>query len=86
MKIFFDTEFTGLHKNTTLISMGLIDENARTFYAEFSDYDKSQCDNWIKDNVIKHLKLGCKIISIPNVYGLPKCFFPQYTKEFEFKI
>ena len=56
MKIFFDTEFTGLHKNTTLISIGLVDENGRTFYAEFSDYDRSQCDNWIKDNVIYNLK------------------------------
>ena len=56
MKIFFDTEFTGLHKNTTLISVGLIDENGRTFYAEFSDYDESQCDEWIHENVIKHLK------------------------------
>ena len=56
MKIFFDTEFTGLHKNTTLISIGMVDENGRTFYAEFSDYDGSQCDNWIKDNVIYNLK------------------------------
>ena len=56
MKIFFDTEFTGLHKDTTLISIGLVDENGRTFYAEFSDYDESQCDEWIRENVIKHLK------------------------------
>lgn len=56
MKIFFDTEFTGLHKNTTLISIGLVDENDRTFYGEFSDYDKSQCDEWIKENVISNLK------------------------------
>ena len=56
MKIFFDTEFTGLHKDTTLISIGLIDENKRTFYAEFSDYDETQCDEWIHENVIKHLK------------------------------
>ncbi len=56
MKVFFDTEFTGLHKNTTLISIGLVDENGRTFYAEFSDYDDSQCDEWIHNNVIKHLK------------------------------
>ena len=56
MKIFFDTEFTGLHKNTTLISIGLIDENGRCFYAEFTDYDESQCDDWIKENVIKHLE------------------------------
>ena len=56
MKIFFDTEFTGLHKDTTLISIGLIDEYGRTFYGEFSDYDESKCDNWIRENVIKHLK------------------------------
>jgi hypothetical protein len=55
MKIFFDTEFTGLHKNTTLISIGLVDENERLFYAEFTDYDKSQCDNWIKEHVIDNL-------------------------------
>ena len=56
MKIFFDTEFTGLHKDTTLISIGLIDERGRTFYGEFSDYDESKCDDWIRENVIKHLK------------------------------
>lgn len=55
MKIFFDTEFTGLHKDTTLISIGLISEDSRTFYAELSDYEWSQCDDWIKDNVIENL-------------------------------
>lgn len=55
MKIFFDTEFTGLHKNTTLISIGCIDENGRTFYAEFNDYNKSQCNDWIQKNVIDNL-------------------------------
>lgn len=55
MKIFFDTEFTGLHKNTTLISLGMIDEFGRTFYAEFTDYDESQCDDWIKEHVINNL-------------------------------
>ena len=43
MKIFFDTEFTGLHKDTTLISIGLIDENNRSLYIELTDYDMSQC-------------------------------------------
>lgn len=57
MKIFFDTEFTGLHKNTTLISVGCVAEDGRTFYAELTDYDKKQCDDWIKENVIRHLTL-----------------------------
>lgn len=56
MKIFFDTEFTGLHKNTTLISIGMIDENKRSFYAEFIDYDETQCNDWIKENVINYLR------------------------------
>ena len=56
MKIFFDTEFTGLHKNTTLISIGCVDEAGRTFYAEFTDYDRNQCDDWIKNNVIAHMR------------------------------
>lgn len=55
MKIFFDTEFTGLHKDTTLISIGLVDEKGYTFYAELTDYDKSQCDDWINENVIANL-------------------------------
>ncbi len=55
MKIFFDTEFTGLHKNTTLISIGLISEDRRCFYAELTDYDEKQCDDWIEENVLKHL-------------------------------
>lgn len=55
IKVFFDTEFTGLHQGTTLISIGLIDENGRSFYAELMDYDRAQCDDWINDNVIAHL-------------------------------
>ena len=55
MKIFFDTEFTGLHKNTTLISIGLISEDGRQFYAELTDYNLEQCDNWIEKNVLEHL-------------------------------
>ena len=56
-KIFFDTEFTGLHQNTTLISIGLIAETGETFYAEFTDYDKSQVNDWIQENVISKLRL-----------------------------
>ena len=52
-KIFFDCEFTGLHKNTTLISIGLISDCGKTFYAEFTDY---QVDDWIRDNVISKLQ------------------------------
>lgn len=55
MKLFFDTKFTGLHKDTTLISIGIVSEDGRKFYAEFTDYNQKQCDDWIRENVIKHL-------------------------------
>lgn len=57
-KVFFDTEFTGLHQNTTLISIGLIAETGQTFYAELTDYDKSQVDDWLQENVISKLYLS----------------------------
>lgn len=57
-KIFFDTEFTGLHKSTTLISIGLVDENGNRFYAELTDYDRTQVDDWLKKNVISKLFLA----------------------------
>jgi len=57
-KIFFDTEFTGLHKKTTLISIGLVSELGETFYAELNDYDQSQVDDWIKEHVIHNLYIS----------------------------
>ena len=57
MKIFFDTEFTGLYKDNSLISIGLVTEDERTFYAELSNYDRTQCDNWVQDNVINNLHI-----------------------------
>lgn len=56
MKLFYDSEFTGLHQVTTLISIALIDEQNNYFYAEFNDYDFSQIDGWLKDNVLANLE------------------------------
>lgn len=56
--IFFDTEFTGLHKNTTLISIGLISDEGKRFYAELTDFDETQCNEWIEKNVLDNLILS----------------------------
>lgn len=52
MKLFFDMEFTGLRQDTTVISLGIVDQNGRSIYCEYVDYDKRQVDSWIKKNVI----------------------------------
>ena len=61
-KVFFDTEFTGLRQQTTLISIGLVAESGEAFYAELTDYDRTQVDNWIHDNVIKNLFIEQQVL------------------------
>ncbi len=56
-RVFFDTEFTGLHQGTTLISLGCVADSGQTFYAEFTDYDTMQVDGWLMNNVIGNLCL-----------------------------
>lgn len=58
MKLFFDTEFSGLHKDTTLISISIVAENGKKFYAESADYDESQCNDWIQENVLAYTILA----------------------------
>lgn len=54
-KIFLDTEFTGLHQKTTLISLAMVAESGEEFYAEFTDYDSSQLTDWLVEKVISKL-------------------------------
>ena len=53
-KVYFDTEFTGLTKDTDLISIGMVVLNYKTMkwsalYHEFTDYDKSKMNDWVKE-------------------------------------
>lgn len=56
--LFLDSEFTGLRKDTTLISLGIESQDGRTFYAEFNDYDTTQVDDWLQNNVIDTLLMS----------------------------
>lgn len=58
MRIYFDTEFTGLQQYTSLISIGLISETGKTFYAELTDYKKPLVDHWIQNRVVDNLRLN----------------------------
>ena len=59
-KVFWDMEFTGLHQNTTLISIGLVAKVMLDirFYAELIDYDETQVDDWIEEHVIGNLRFN----------------------------
>ena len=56
MKYWFDTEFIERPNTIDLISIGIIDERGRTFYAEHTSFDERKADNWVHENVISKLR------------------------------
>jgi 3' exoribonuclease, RNase T-like len=59
MLIFFDTEFTELGVDPRLISIGMIAEDGRTFYAELTDtYTQADCSHFAVEAVLLHLEGG----------------------------
>lgn len=62
MRLFLDTEFTGLKQDAELLSLALVDEHGRAFYAECQARHGAPVDNWIAEHVLAHtrwLSLPC---------------------------
>lgn len=57
-QVFLDMEFTGLHQHTTPLSLGLVAMDDNSFYGEFEDYDKSQVNEWLQENVMPYLLMN----------------------------
>ncbi|MBL7729660.1 MAG: 3'-5' exoribonuclease [Chitinophagaceae bacterium] len=57
-KIFLDTEFTGLHQHTSLLSIGLVAETGEEFYAELTDYNEGEVTEWLRENVMNKMWLA----------------------------
>lgn len=57
MYLYLDTEFTGLDQSKPdLISIGLVDDSGREFYAELPESHWGvQCNEWVHFNVLPHL-------------------------------
>lgn len=55
-RVWFDTEFIEDGKTIDLLSIGLVRSDGETYYAEFAEADRTKADNWVKVNVIPHLK------------------------------
>lgn len=52
MRYFFDTEFIEDGKTIDLISIGIVCEDGREFYAISSEYSYKKASEWVKQNVI----------------------------------
>lgn len=55
MIIYFDTEFTVLGPGAQLISLGMVTDRGKEFYAEFTDYNLPACSSWLRENVLSNL-------------------------------
>ena len=55
MLIFLDTEFTKLER-PDLISLALVADDGREFYAERNDYDPKQCSDFVRQTVLPLLE------------------------------
>lgn len=42
-------------------------------------------EKYSSENILRLLPKNCQVISLPNLYSLPKCFFPQLDMDFELK-
>lgn len=55
MKYFYDTEFIEDGKTIDLISIGIVAEDGRTYYAISKEFREKRASQWVKDNVLKYL-------------------------------
>lgn len=55
MKYFYDTEFIEDGKTIDLVSIGIIAEDGRTYYAISKEFNPKKADQWVKDNVLSKL-------------------------------
>lgn len=92
MKYWLDTEFieSGPYKPIQLLSIGLVAEDGRMFYAESNEYVAADASQWVRENVLPHLKgdeiwdslfgIGKKIQEFcdPEKYGKPS-FWGYYA-------
>lgn len=52
---YFDTEFIEDGRTIEPLSIGIVCEDGREYYAEFKNTDRSLADNWVQENVISYL-------------------------------
>jgi hypothetical protein len=59
---FLDTEFNEDGRTIDLISVAMVSEDGREYYAHSSEYDVGNCNEWVRANVLPHV---AKVPPIP---------------------
>lgn len=69
MRLFLDTEFTDFI-DCELISVGIVSEDGREFYAERNDFDQSKCSDFVKEAVLPLLGKEPAIVGTEDEIGV----------------
>lgn len=76
--IFIDTEFTGEHAYTTLVSLGVVTLDGQEFYITLNDYDEEQVTDWLEENVLADVDSD-KSVDSKTAYQLLHAFLSDYS-------
>lgn len=55
MRFFYDTEFIEDGHTIDLVSIGIVSEDGREYYAVSTDADHSKANKWVRENVLNQL-------------------------------
>ncbi|MEK0397252.1 3'-5' exoribonuclease, partial [Lactobacillus delbrueckii] len=55
VRYFYDTEFIEDGTTIELISIGIVAEDGREYYAVSTDFDASRANPWVRENVLEKL-------------------------------
>jgi 3' exoribonuclease, RNase T-like len=75
MRYFVDAEFIEDGKTIDLISIGIVSEDGREYYAINYDCDRTKANDWVKKNVLAFLPPE----PLPQLYGNRKAFEESET-------
>ena len=55
MRFFYDCEFIEDGRTIDLVSIGVVDEEGREFYAVSTEFDPERAGQWVRQNVLPKL-------------------------------
>ncbi|MFC6520885.1 hypothetical protein ACFQAT_15195 [Undibacterium arcticum] len=87
MLIFLDTEFTDFI-DIELISIGLVSQDGREFYAERNDFDVAKCNNFVRAGILPMLTQNDSSVAMTRAELKSICFLgsPNFGIKVRFRL
>lgn len=82
MKIWFDTEFIEDGKTIDLISIGMVREDGKTYYAQNLNCQLDRASDWVKANVLSQLNWSIEVSKLKSEIAREVIEFAGENPEF----